>query len=299
MLEARLAQICEQAFESLNFPLASITNVRVREIWSERFEVEGKSRSYILTVVTPNPPMLRGDILPYKGSYKERVEALVQDHLNRTDPGATAHIEIVGPTDRSIDGFISIQELVKSGKVSANSPIVRTATKYRVPGALLHGRHLIGPSPALASLVRRIVVSDRVSTILDLFAGTGVVAKVACAESVPTLVTVVERDQAKINFMQSHLPNVFVRIYQEDSLFYPINGQWDLIVADPYYEHVMCLLDARGECIRKNSKRFLLACGSIEDIGWTQEVRVRLCRFGFNVRRHAKFGQVIFECTAP
>ena len=296
-LEVRLAEVCHGAFQSLNFPLATILDIRVRELWSDRFSVEGKQLCYVVTVVTSNPPMLRGDLLPYKGSYKERAEAIVQDYLTRIDRGATAHLEIVGPPGASIDGLISLKELVRSGKATADSPLVRTAEKYGIPGALLHGRHLIGPSPALASLVRRVVASNRVSTVLDLFAGTGIAAKVACMESTPASVTVLEIDPAKIEFLRSHLQCESVGLRQENVFSYAINRRYDLIVADPFYEQVMDLLDVHGESIRKCAGQFLLACGSVEDIGWTRDVRVRLVRLGLKVRRHARFGQVVFQCS--
>jgi len=291
-----LAKICHEAFESLNFPLASILSIRVDELSTDRFHVEGKEQAYILTVVTTNPTMLRGDRLPYKGSYKERVEAIVQDHLNRTNRRATAHIEITGPAG-SIDGMISLQALVQSGKATANSPLVRTASTYSIPGALIRGRHLIGPSPAIAALIRRLVRKSRVTTVLDLFAGTGVAAKVVCAEAAPTSVDVVELDPLKIEFLRGHLSAATVALFQRDALSYPIDRQYDLVVADPYYDMVMDFLDAQGVNIRTNARHLLLASGAVEDLAWNRVVRDRLTGLGFRVRRHADFGQVIFECS--
>jgi 16S rRNA G966 N2-methylase RsmD len=296
-LEARLAQVCQRAFESLNFPLAKILDIRVRELWSERFEAEGERRCYVLTVVTSNPSMLRGHVLAYKGSYKERAEAVVQDFLNGIQRGATVHIEVVGRRCGSLDGLISLPDLVKSGKATATSPLVRTAEQYRIPGALLHGRHLIGPSPAVAALVRRIVRSRQVTSVLDLFSGTGIATKVACIEGSPQSALLVENDPAKIEFLRRHLDLKLATIIQEDAFSFRIAGRHDLIVADPFYEQVFDFIKAQGESLAKYSRHVLLACASIEDVGWTREVRTQLVKVGLRVRRrHALYGQVVFEC---
>jgi 16S rRNA G966 N2-methylase RsmD len=296
-VEAKLVELCVETFLSMRLPLAPITASRVRRLCTESFTREGKARCYVITVETPNPAMLRGSTLAYKGSYKERVEAVIQHYLDHADAGASAHIEIIGPQSGSIDGLLPLQLLVGSGKATPESPVVEVATLYDIPYALVRGRHVIGPSPAVAEIVREAVRTSPINTMLDLFAGTGIASKVACIESTPNDVTLVEHDPQKLAALKTHLDFAAVSFREENVLTLAIDRPYDLVVADPFYEHVLDLLDTQGETLAAFANRLILASGSVEDLQWNRSVRNRLVSLGFSVRRLVKFGQVLFDAV--
>src|SRR5260370_32028493 len=168
-----------------------------------------------------------------------------------------------------------------------------------MPYVLLRGRHMVGPSPALASVVEKLI-SDRrsIGSVLDLFAGTGIVSKVVCKLGNPKEVVIVEKDPIKVARMSRYLRDPRVRFTVGDATLMKLPRKpFDLVVADPYYEDALEFLSNQLSWITARARLFLLVSGGVEDLEWNNDVRVTLRRGGLKDTAPVEFVQVCFEST--
>jgi 16S rRNA G966 N2-methylase RsmD len=237
--------------------------------------------------------MLRGAAHSYKGSYKERVEGVLEYFLRKSDRNAHAHLDIVGPESASVERLVPIQELVNSRKISSKSPVAETAKTFDIDYALIRGRHLIGPCPAVAAVIKNLAKREKIRTVLDIFAGTGVASKVAAATRKLDKISVVENDPLKVARMRSHMKGIPVEFETCDALEYEIKRPYDLVVADPYFEDTLRFLESQLDSIKERARIFVLVSGGVYDSSWNHKITLRLKKAGLVVRRHHRFGEVI------
>jgi 16S rRNA G966 N2-methylase RsmD len=294
-LESELIRICEVALKSIIIdPEVDIQDVSVRSVHSARFDSFRDKRIFIVDIKTNDSSMVRGDSNQYKGSYKERVEGALDSYAKSVDPEFEVHVEIEGPSTRSVERFVRVEDLIDSGRISEHSPIVQTARRFGIPGILIRGRHLIAPSPTIAAYLDSLSQKGAFRNVLDLFGGTGLAARVLCERANPDRVTVVEQNRARLERMKEYIKDDRVEFINGDAFTYQIKAS-DLILADPYYEDALRFLDAQLDAIVNNAKLFVFVPGDVQDIRWNNEVEERLRKTGASVQKMEKFGQVLFE----
>ncbi len=295
LFESDLVLICRKAIASLIVdPAVEIGNISVLRLDAPRFQSWSEITTFVVTVSTNDSSALRGDCNRYKGSYKERIEGALDYYAKTTYGECDVHLEIIGPAARSVERLILAETMVSSGKLHADSPIIQTARRFSIPDILVRGRHLIAPSPALATYLERIMGQTKIYTALDLFGGTGLTASVLCCGTDLNRITVVENVEKHYLRMGEHLTDPRVNLVHGDAFKYLVS-KYDLIVADPYYEDAIEFLHNRLNAIMDATRIFLFVPGKIEDIQWNEEVYEILARTGCAVLKTALFGQVIFD----
>ena len=295
-----LNHICRQALKEIILdPSVDISGVTVTKLSTDRFDSTKPKPCYIVTVRTNNATALRGGSDPFKGSYKERIEGILDFWIKRTDPGADAHLEILGPNSRSVDRLLPIESVIRSNRISRRSPILLTAEEYKIPYILTRGRHLIGPSPAVANVLATLIAQNgrTVERALDLYSGTGIAAKVVCRLAKPKQVIVVDSDPLKISRMKGHISDANVKFVVGDASRFPLRGRFDIVIADPYYENVLDFLGAQLDHITRCARTFLLVSGGVENLEWNRKILQTLTHHGLHTKPHIAFGQVILENT--
>jgi 16S rRNA G966 N2-methylase RsmD len=297
-LDLQLKSVCIEAFRPILLdPAVRIIDVDVTPLSVERVDSQKAATCYVVRVRTNNATLLRGDSQLFKGSYKERVEGLLDFLIKRYDANAWVHLEIMGPAPSSVERMIPIGTLISAGKITHDSPLASIASVYQIPRALLRGRHLVGPSPAVANLCE-IIARRRhpPESILDLFAGTGIATKVFCQLAEPKQAIVVECDKAKIRHLRTYLREPCIRFWAADARSVNLpRTDFDLVVADPYYEDVLDFLSVQLRWIIRRAKLFLLVTGGVENLQWNKLVARVLQRAGLRPKRHSIFGQTILE----
>lgn len=290
-----LIRVCKEMLESVVVaPDVQIRNVSVEYLRTARFDNVQEKPIFIVSVHTNDSTMVRGDPNLYKGSYKERIEGTLDFYAKELIPSCEVHLDIYGPNKRSVERLISVAELMQAGRLSAESPIIETAHCFSMPDILIRGRHIIAPSPTVANYLELLLKTETISSALDLFGGTGLTAKAICSVGNPERVTVVERDPAHMERMRRHLSDERVKFVLGDAFEYKFS-EYDLIVADPYYEDAIRFLDLRLGDIINSSRIFVFVPGKIEDLRWNNEVEQLLKRTGARVKRWQCFGQVLFD----
>jgi len=290
-----LVEVCHAALKNVILdPSVKISRVSVRKMPPEACRQAGKDNCFLIEVFTNDASMLRGATQSYKGSYKERVEGILDYVVRRSDPDAHAHLEIIGPETASVERLVPFADLLDSGKIRADSPVIRTGVTYGIDYALIRGRHLIGPCPAISCVLRTIPKTEKIYTVLDFFSGTGIVAKVMCAHQELNLVTLVDNDKDKVEKMKAHMKGLPVELKVADAFEFSIEKDYDLIVADPYFEDTLDFLQQKLQEIIAHSRIFVLVSGGAEDISWNRKILRQLRAAGLTVRKHIKCGEVIF-----
>jgi SAM-dependent methyltransferase len=297
-LDAELVQACKEVFQDIIIdPATRISRVDVKKISTDGFASNARTPRYIVRVRTNNASMLRGDVEVFKGSYKERVEGVLDFLAKRIDPKAEVHLEIIGPNPPTVESLVPIRTLIQSGRLRESSPIVATANTYHIPYALVRGRHLIAPNPAIAKVLSHLIVNGHqtIETVLDVFSGTGTAAKVVCHLGNPKKVVVVENDSLKVARMKKHIKDPRIQFLVADACELRLSEDFDLVTADPYYEDVPRFLKLQLSQIAKRAKIFLLVSGGVENVQWNRDIRRALRNIGLKTKEHVAFGQMILE----
>jgi hypothetical protein len=294
-VNAELVRVCKNVLKSIVIaPGVEIVDISVTSFRSPRFDSFQAKTTFVVTIATNDASMVRGEPAFYKGSYKERIEAVLDFHAKAMLPDCDVHLEIDGPNQGSVERMIPIDLLTSSGRLSGASPIVETARRFSIPEILLRGRHFIAPSPTIALYLDSLLQKEPVRTALDLFGGTGLTAAVLCTDGNPDRVRVIEKERAHLEKMKEHLKDKRVEFVLGDSFSCEL-GRYDLVVADPYYEDAMRFLDMRLDAILDSARVFLFVPGKLEDVGWNAEVESKLRSAGTTVRKWDSFGQVLFD----
>jgi hypothetical protein len=297
-LKKDLVKLCEESLASILLdPSVKVFGVDVSEFSTARFGSEEPARYYIVSLDTNDASMRRGAARSRKGSYKERLEGVLDAHAKRYAPSNSVHVEIRGPESNSVERIIPIPEILRSGKVPKTAPIVRTAERYGISYIQIRGRHLIAPSPAIAQFLEHYGVEKaaEIKTVIDLFAGTAVASKVLCRVGNPEHVVVVENDPVKLENSKVHLSDKRVEFALGDAMVYPFPQRVDLLVADPYYEDVERFLHLRLKSMARHVTNFILVPGDVQDRVWNARMSDLIRGAGYAITEHSLYGQVILE----
>jgi hypothetical protein len=297
-LKKELVRVCAESLTSILLdPSVKVLGIDVSEFTTARFGNEEPARYYIVSLDTNDASMLRGAARSLKGSYKERLEGVLDAHAKRCAPSNTVYVEIRGPESNSVERIIPIPEILRSGKVSKTAPIVRTAERYGISYIQVRGRHLIAPSPAIAQFLERYAVerAAEMKTIIDLFAGTAVASKVVCRVGKPEKVVVVENDRVKLENSRMHLSDDRVEFVLGDAMSYTFPQKVDLVVADPYYEDVEKFLHLRLKNMVRHVANLVIVPGDVQDRVWNARMSDLIGGAGYSITEHSLYGQVILE----
>ena len=295
----RLTLLCRETLREIVLaPSVEIRAIDVDVFESSRFDSVVPRKYYVIRISTNDAAMVRGAVAgAFKGSYKERIEAILNHEVKRSDPMGTAHVEIEGTETNTVDRLIPVRSFTRSKKLASNAPIVKTATKYAIDYIQIRGRHLIAPSPAIAEFLESYAAQNasKIRRAVDFFAGTGIASKVLLRVAQPEQVILVENDPMKISGIRRHLSDKRVEVLQSDALGFSFVGNYDLAVADPYYEDVHAFLDAQMDNLRRFVEVLILVPGDAEDRTWNASIVSRLEGSKFRVQIHELYGQVVLE----
>lgn len=278
-------------------PRVRIEGVECESIELETFEKAERSTGYIVILRTNDVSMLRGQVDSFTGNYKERLEAVLQHTLDAKDSGSRVLVEILGEDSRQIQKIVPIAELIVAGRVQWDSPLARIAANYGIDSAILRGRHIVGPSPAIAKAVERFVGSThQVLSVLDLFSGTMITARVVLRHRSTSKVVCVDYDSRKFDQFASALLPDRVKCMLSDAFDFEPGERFDLTVADPYYEDALAFLKARGAILRRVTGALIFCSGGSENRSWNQQVELQLKSLGFGPSMASLFGRCVFTC---
>ncbi len=255
---------------------------------------------YLMKIHTAYPLTISGEPGGYKGFYKERVEAVL-NHIaslyQKGGHGTEVIVEVV-PTDGYNDNLESLIPIDKARReiIAKGSPLDKVVSEFKIPHVLVRGRHLVGPNPGLLSVVKKICQETMLKSALDLFAGTGIISRFLNRQGVQSVTCVDKGEHFVISKeLLEKLPGI--TCVQEDAFSFRISQQFDLIVADPYYEDAIQFLNAKAKEICKNTSIFVFVCGGVEH-EYQREKCKELLRLHFDVKpdEYLEYGLSVLVC---
>ena len=88
-----------------------------------------------------------------------------------------------------------------------------------------------------------------------------------------------------------------IKCIKKNAFHFPICGDYDLIIADPYYEDAFDFLNKKIRDIYQNTKYFVfVCCGAENEYLRSQCQSIIQAHFGNNTEEQLHFGQSIFIC---
>ena len=245
-------------------------------------------------ITTNNRSMIMGEPGNYKGSYKQIIESLTEYMLSQKGIRRRVRLDIVGDNG-PIHRLIPVGTALSHGLIEKSSPVFLTATRYSIPHILIRGPHIEGPNPELAELVDDTLSSGQ--KMLDLFAGTGLVAKIALRRNATEIVSL-DMNTANtlaIMFRTSNRSSKF-SFLQEDAFGFDVQEDFDLVVADPDFEDSLRVAAEIAPRLKDKCKKMILCHGYIEDRAWNRRVRKKLAESASKVKPVEKSSHAFSIC---
>jgi hypothetical protein len=156
----------------------------------------GKYREVHIRIVTDNRPLILGQFMDLE------MDGLVGYHPNYLFGFLHAHFEQKGIVDvwdnyyfvvdvhhvgpqpdlESLYKFITVDEAMGRGLVTPDAKLAKLLKLYDLRYVLTSGQRLSGPSSAMMEVVREVAWEIRGGDVIDLFAGSGALSRVALQE---------------------------------------------------------------------------------------------------------------------
>ncbi|HEX2037343.1 MAG TPA: RsmD family RNA methyltransferase [Chloroflexota bacterium] len=193
----------------------------------------------------------------------------------RAPESAAGHPE---PEGTSLPVYLPLEEAIAGGLVHPDSPLGRFMRRYDLRHLLTFGGSISGPSLPMLLAVEQLTASREVQTVLDLFSGSGSLARVAL-ERAGLVVCVDTEVRALQQTLAPYLHDPRLRVVQADARDYLPTEHFDLAMLDPFYEEALDVLPPVLRHLAPACSRLLVNLGPADETYWVSQV-TRL------VRRH-------------
>jgi len=235
-----------------------------------------------IKISTNNRPLLLGQFMYFpidgiRGFYDGEMEMYLAGYLKGTFKMKRApeiHIEALPMENvKTYDytyKYLSLEEALKNKILPEDCPLVRKMKEYKLKYVLLEGSIIAGPDFDLIAAVENFVKKHKPKKIIDLFCGTGSLAKVALLNGVNTVTCVdINTSAAKRNLRNFKEKTIIV---EEDAFTYvPSDTYYDLVIADPFLDLSYKVAKKLCPKYRKLCSTFMLTIGFTEHLYWRKK----------------------------
>jgi hypothetical protein len=268
----------------------------------------GTSRTVvILRITSTSPRAARGQYLPLtdmydRGYVDEYLFGMIHGHWLATHQRDLFHevafVVDAGDVEDSLPlyDYISVAAARTDGLIPSGSPLADAIETYNLRWVLRAGDVVSGPSPGMVATVGREVARSYMPRVLDLFAGTCCLSRVALehgAASVTCLDTNLNTQVANDNLgafaSRASLLDVSLAAGLPDEKF-------DLVTIDPFYDHT---LQAINEALDSLGDRFTLAVinlGLDLPSAWQKKIMRKITSQLVIVTMEPLFGERVAVC---
>lgn len=159
---------------------------------------------------------------------------------------------------------IEINRLIETGRLSNLSPIALISEKLGIRWLMIFNEYIYGPTPGIVEALDLLLTKLRPRTVLDLFAGSGALSKLALLRGVKH-VRCVEKYAEALKLNLGGLRRV--EVIEGDAMDFLGEGKYDMVVIDPPEELIDPLLKRVDEIREMFKLAALLWLGSWRDAG--------------------------------
>jgi hypothetical protein len=186
--------------------------------------------------------------------------------------------------------YLPVEDAVAAGILSLGSALGEYVCRHELRYLLLSGGLVSGPCLPMLQAVEATVAANEARTVLDLFSGTGALARVALQRA--ERVVCVDLQAAAIReTVADYLDRV--QIVQADARDYVPSESFDLALLDPYYEEALEVLPPVLTQLRGHCARVLINVGPAAEAYWATRVTAAIRRYVSRLQRVSPAGHVI------
>jgi len=171
---------------------------------------------------------------------------------------------------------IDFDTAVAAGLLSQDSRLAQAMKRYSLNTLILAGCEISGPVYGMLKTVEKVCRHTRVRRCLDLFSGTGSLAKVAL-ENGAKFVDCVDTDMSLIRVtLRAHAEKYRAR--EADVFGFVPDGSYDLAILDPFYDYALRTAEEVLPRIRCAARLAIFNLGLRIDGYWVSLVKERVRR---------------------
>jgi len=240
----------------------------------------------IVTIETNNRPLLLGQFLYFpengiRGFHNDWLEAYLTGFLRArgfASKEQQIHIEAV-PMKRTkqLDysyHYLPLSTILDLGLMEKKAPLVKKMKEYELSWVLMEGSLIVGPDLGLIEGVEEWMKSHSVKSVVDLFAGTGALSKVAIMNGAEHATCVdVDLSRAKQTLGAMKTKASFL---ERNAFLYAPTTHVDLTIADPIIDFSLRFAQERAKFYAKKTSALMLTVSFIEDLYWHRRVLTEL-----------------------
>lgn len=239
-------------------------------------------KTIVVQIRTNNKQLLLGQMLfipaytnkgYYTFYYKGYIDGFLQGKYGRkVVRGYDVVLDVLEEEDsyQSPYRYIDLEYAIRKGIISKKSDLVKVMKRYDLKYLLLLGSTISGPSLDMLNFVEALLDKIKVRTVLDIFSGTGSLAKV-CLMHNTEFVTCIDADVECINKNLKEYRDRY-EVIESDAWSYVPDRQYDLAIVDPFYDLALKTTEGLLSNIRENAKVILLDVSLKCDRSWSKKI---------------------------
>jgi len=211
---------------------------------------EKKINTLMITIETNNRSLLLGQFVNFRlggmrGFHVDyltaKIESLLESEMSDYDVELEIHFEVLPDKNQKALNYvyknIDFQTGIRLGLLSENSKFGKEMKKYRLNWLLLAGNEISGPNYGMIKAVEEITKKHHIARCLDLFSGTGSLAKVAL-DNGTLFVDCVDTSTNVIHSTLEEYKGKY-EVHDVDAHFFKPMNRYDLAILDPFYDHTL------------------------------------------------------------
>ncbi len=243
---------------------------------------ERTEKVFTINVSTNNRNQLLGQVVPFKkGGYRGYFNnffsgMIIQKFESVFNPDYYFFIEIDAKPFKHnnldyVDKHISLDEAIKNGIMSKDSPLVKKMREYNLKYLILAGGTVItGPLSDSITTMERICKEYNIDSVLDVFCGSGGLTKVLFNHGT-TRGTCIDLN---LTSAKENLKDISSKIdFRETNAFnYKPKREYDLMIGDPYYDIAYDFVDKVLPQYIKKCRYYFMTVGFIDNFYWSDKI---------------------------
>ena len=250
----------------------------------ERETAAGSGTEIVFSVhvITNNRAQLLGQTYPfrsggYSGHFNNIYSSKIIERIEREiEPNYRFFVQFnVWPRDDQnlgyVDQHLTLKQALEENILSEEDLLATKMKEYEMTSLILaSGTVITGPLPRSFEVMEEICSRYEIESVLDLFTGTGAYARVAIEEGA-NHVDCLDKD---ITSAKRNLETVKDRVefHEKDALQFETSRDYDLVIADPYYDLADEYLEKKGFQHAASGDLFYMTIASVGEDYWEERI---------------------------
>jgi hypothetical protein len=160
--------------------------------------------------------------------------------------------------------IVPVSELLVKGRITEDSEIYRTATRYGLTEVCMSGGQIVSPDPSTVEMFQHIQAASHVGSVLEIGGGVSPIALQAQRTGIKD-VTIVDYSSNVYTYLKSRQPDYQVlrgNALDRDFMLPILNRSYDLVILGIDYELQPEFMKEFGEILGTNATWLVVQSGS-------------------------------------